>query len=196
MESGIDTILKSVKTICPGLTETELSHFCSILSFKELKRKEVFLQSGKLQKALGFIVEGLVRSSYVDNNGNEITVGFYYEGDYATHYPAFITRKPSQYTIQCLEPTSFVCLTYDDIQTMYQKFPAFERYGRLVTEEILKQQQARIESFIFQSAEQRYTNFVKDHPTLFNRISLSHLCSYLGIERQTLTRIRQKLAHQ
>lgn len=188
--------LKSVKVICPNVPDDELSLFKSKLAFKELKRKEIFLQSGKVQKAIGFIAEGLVRSFYIDNDGNEITVGFYKEGDYATHYPAFITRQPSLYTIQCLEPTNMVCLSYEDQQLMYQQSAYFERYGRLIAEEILKRQQARIESFIFETAEQRYLNFIEKHSRLFNRISLSHLCSFLGIERQSLTRIRQKLSHQ
>jgi CRP/FNR family transcriptional regulator, anaerobic regulatory protein len=81
MESGIEIFLKSVKAICPNMTDFELSQFTSILSLKELKRKELFIQSGKVQKVIGFIVNGLVRSSYVDHDGNEITVGFYYEGD-------------------------------------------------------------------------------------------------------------------
>lgn len=195
MEPANKLLLRSVRDICPGVTDAELLQFASILTIRELKRKDLFVQSGKLQHSLGFVANGLVRSFYIDHNGNEITVGFYNEGYYATHYPAFITRTPSQYTIQCLEPTTFVCLSYDDIQKMYLQFPVFERYGRLVAEEILKQQQARIESFIFQTAEERYLEFIKYYPALFNRISLSHLCSYLGIERQTLTRIRQKLAH-
>jgi len=196
MESATDMYLKSVRAICPNLTAAELSQFESKITFKELKKKEIFLQSGKVQKAIGFIAEGLVRSFYIDNDGNEITVGFYKEGDYATHYPAFITRQKSLYTIQCLEPTQMVCLTYEDQQWIYQQSVNFERYGRLITEEILKRQQARIESFIFETAEQRYLNFIEKHPVLFNRISLSHLCSFLGIERQSLTRIRQKLSHQ
>lgn len=196
MESVIEIYLQSLKGICPHLTHDELSLFASQLSIQELKKKDYFLQSGKIQKAIGFIVQGLVRSSYVDMTGNEITVGFYPEGDYATHYPAFITRSPSSYTIQCLEPTIMVCLSYEGLQQVYESSPNFERYGRLVAEEILKRQQARIESFIFRTAEERYLDFIQKHPTLFNRVSLSHLCSYLGIERQTLTRIRQKLAHQ
>lgn len=196
MESAAVTYLKSVRTICPAISDDELSVFASKLSFNELKKKEIFLRSGKVQKAIGFIAEGLVRSFYIDNDGNEITVGFYKEGDYATHYPAYITRKPGLYTIQCLEPTKMVCLAYEDQQWIYQQSANFERYGRLIAEEILKRQQARIESFIFETAEQRYLNFIEKHADLFNRISLSHLCSFLGIERQSLTRIRQKLSHQ
>jgi len=195
MEPVTEIFLKSVGAICPGLTDFELTKFASKFTFKELKKKDLFLQSGKVQKAIGFIAKGLVRSFLIDQGGNEITVGFYAEGDYATHYPAFVTQKPSRYSIQCLEPTTMGYLTFEDMQWIYRQSPNFERYGRLVAEEILKRQQARIESFIFQTAEERYLDFVKNHPALFNRVSLSHLCSFLGIERQTLTRIRQKLAH-
>lgn len=196
MERGAEILLKSVKEICHNLADAELSQFASKLTFKELKKKDFFLQSGKIQKAIGFISKGLVRSFFTDQEGIERTVGFYSEGDYATHYPAFIVQKPSRYSIQCLEPATIVCLSFDDMQWIYQNLPGFEKYGRLIAEEILKRQQARIESFVFQTAEERYLDFIERHPTLFNRISLSHLCSYLGIERQTLTRIRQKLAHQ
>jgi len=195
MQPETDTYIQSVKAICPNISGDEIARFASLLTVKELKKKDLFLQSGKVQKAIGFIAKGLVRSFFIDEQGNEITVGFYPEGDYATHYPAFITRKPSRYTIQCLEPTTMVCLSFEDLQMVYQQMPAFQQYGRLVAEEILKRQQARIESFIFQLAEERYLDFIEHYPTLFNRISLSQLCSYLGIERQTLTRIRQKLAH-
>jgi CRP/FNR family transcriptional regulator, anaerobic regulatory protein len=196
MESGTEIFLKSVRAICPNLTDVELAEFALKLTLKEFKKKDIFLQSGKVQKAIGFITNGLVRSFFIDQDGNEITVGFYSEGDYVTHYPAFITQKPSLYSIQCSEPTTMVCLSFEDMQWTYQHLPGFERYGRLIAEEILKRQQARIESFIFQTAEERYLDFIEHQPTLFNRISLSQLCSYLGIERQTLTRIRQKLAHK
>lgn len=196
MESETEIFSTSVKAICPDLTEAELSQFASKLTFKELDKKDVFLKAGKIQTAIGFITKGLVRSFFIDKDDTEITVGFYAEGDYATHYDTFITRQPSRYSIQCLEPTIVACLSFEDMQWMYQQSPKFERYGRLIAEEILKRQQTRIESFIFQTAEERYLDFMKQHPALFNRISLSHLCSYLGIERQSLTRIRQKLARR
>lgn len=195
-EPGIEVFLDSVRKICPNVTDLELSQYATKLTVEELNKKDYFLQLGKVQKNIGFVVNGLVRSFFIDKNGNEITVGFYSEGDYATHYPAFITQQPSKYSIQCLETTTMVCLSYENMQLIYKEMPNLERYGRLVAEEILKRQQARIESFIFQTAEERYLDFVKYDSNLFNRISISHLCSFLGIERQTLTRIRHKLAHQ
>jgi len=172
----------------------ELTLFSEKLSILTFKKKEIFIQSGKVQQSIGFIVSGLIRSYYIDNNGNEKTVRFYDEKDYATHYTEFITQQFSKYTFQCLENTVLVLLSYENMQLVYRQIPAFEKYGRLVAGEILKMQQQRIESFVFQTVEERYKDFMKQHPDIYNRVSLSHLCSYLGIERQTLTRIRQKLA--
>ena len=196
MKPEAEIFLKSVRTICPDLTDIELNQFASTFSFERMKKRALFLQSGKVQTVIGFITKGLVRSFFTDRDGNEITVGFYSEGDYAAHYPSFISQQPSRYSIQCLEPTTMVCLSFEGIQWIYQQAPGFERYGRLAVQEIFKRQQARIESFIFQTAEERYLDFIDHHPTLFGRISLSHLCSFLGIERQSLSRIRRKLSHR
>ncbi|HEU4496718.1 MAG TPA: Crp/Fnr family transcriptional regulator [Flavobacterium sp.] len=194
MQNEIKIFLNAVKSICPELEEDELSGFSEKLSLKTFPKKSCFIRSGQVQDKIGFITKGLIRSFFIDNKGNEKTVKFYPENDYATHYTAFITQAPSKYDFQCLEETTVVCLSHEQMLAAYDKFPKFEKYGRLIAEEILKMQQCRIESFIFQTAEERYLSFIKQYPDLFNRISLSHLCSYLGIERQTLTRIRQKLA--
>lgn len=194
MQNEIQLFLNSIKSICPELTDLELEGFGQNLTIKTLKKKHFFIHVGEIQRQIGFITEGLIRSFFIDENGNERTVRFYAENDYATHYSAFITQQPSKYTFICLEDTTVVCLNYEDMQSTYRRIPKFEKYGRLIAEEVLKAQQERIESFIFQTAEERYLDFIDQHPNLFNRISLSHLCSYLGIERQTLTRIRQKLA--
>lgn len=196
MKSILELFLNSTRRICPDISDRELDLFASKITFTTLNKKDIFLETGKTQKAIGFIAQGLVRSFYVDQEGNEITVGFYSDGEYATHYHSFLMQTPSKYTIQCLEPTVMVCLSFEDMQWLYQQSSTFERYGRIIAEKVLKDQQARIESFIFQTAEERYLNFTSNLPGLFNRISLSHLCSYLGIERQTLTRIRHKIAHQ
>jgi CRP/FNR family transcriptional regulator, anaerobic regulatory protein len=120
MDTEAEILLKSVREICPYITADELSQYASKLTFQELNKKDFFLHSGKIQKALGFVTKGLVRSSFVDNDGDEITVGFYAEGHYATHYPSFITQQPSKYNIQCLEPTTMVCISYEDLQWVYE----------------------------------------------------------------------------
>ena len=190
----MNTYLNAVRTLCPNVSHTALNYLKSGLRVVELQPKHFFIHANVIQQEIGFVFQGLIRAFYIDNQGNEITVNFVQENRYATRYTAFITRTPGKYYFQCIEPTILVNLSYDHIQTGYDKFPDIERYGRLIAEEVLKFQQKRIENFLFDTAEQRYLDFIKENPDLFNRVSLSHLSSFLGMERQTLTRIRQKLA--
>jgi len=177
------------------VTKAELEYLQCVVTFTELKSKHFYIHAKTIQKEIGFVFSGLLRAFYVDKDGNEISVNFIREGRYATHYSALITQTPCKYYFQCIEPSIIVNLPYKHIQDGYNKFPNLERYGRLVVEEILKMQQSRIESFLFENAETRYLDFIKENPNLYNRVSLSYLASYLGIERQSLTRIRKKLAH-
>lgn len=180
--------------MCPKMTREELNYLESGLTITQLQPKHFYIHAGTIQEQIGFVYKGLIRSFFVDEKGNEITVNFIRENRYATHYSAFITRTPSKYYFQCIEPTAIVNLSYNHIQVGYDKSHNIERYGRLIAEAVLQFQQKRIESFLFEKAEERYLDFIKDNADLFNRVSLSHLSSFLGMERQTLTRIRQKLA--
>ena len=66
--------------------------------------------------------------------------------------------------------------------------------GRLIAENVLTILNDRVESFLFNTAEERYLKFISENPDLIQRVSLTHLASFLGIERQSLSRIRSKLA--
>lgn len=195
MKDAINAYLNTVKTICPKVTSNELNYIESGLNVNELKPKDFYISANMIQNEIGFVFSGLLRFFYVDKKLNQITVKFVCENEFATDFPAFINQTPSKYYFQCIEPTIIVSLSLQHILEGYEKFPILERYGRLVAEEIVKIQQKRIASFLFETAEERYIQFVKEYPTLFNRVSVSDLSSYLGIERQSLTRIRKKLTN-
>jgi CRP/FNR family transcriptional regulator, anaerobic regulatory protein len=194
LEAAVTTYLNTVKNLCPQVTAEELAFLESGLSVSEMKAKHFYIHANAHQKEVGFVYRGLLRAFYVDKEGNETTFKFVPENCIATDYTALISQKPSEYNFQCLEPTVFVNLPYSHLKKAYEKHPNLERYGRLVAEEALKLQQRRIESLLFNNAEKRYLAFMEENPNLFNRVSISLLSSFLGIERQSLTRIRKKLA--
>ncbi|MFT4033405.1 MAG: Crp/Fnr family transcriptional regulator [Siphonobacter sp.] len=197
MLSEINQYLATIQTICPELNEQTLGSFREGLTVLTLRKKDFYIQTGDLQKKAGFVVKGLIRAFYSDPSGNEKTVYFIPENEYAFHYASFVTHKPSPLSFQCLEETTIVQFSPEQLKKAYEQIPKFETYGRLIVEEKLRLQQERLEGFLFGSSEQRYLDFVSQYSQLFNRITLTDLCSYLGVERQTLTRIRKKLqAHK
>ena len=194
MEQEFKVYIKSYLEQFPDLSSEELTFISSYLIIEKYGKKEFLFKSGEVQKEVGFVCKGLLRRYYVNEKGNKITTGFINENNYATDYPAFIRQKPSKYFIECLEPSVIIKLPYDKIQEGYRKFKTSERYGRLIAEYVLTVQTDRVESLLFETAEERYLNFIDRNPDLVNRISLTHLATYLGIERQSLSRIRSKIA--
>jgi CRP/FNR family transcriptional regulator len=193
MERDIEIYRQVINHLNPKVSVDEWEYFQSGLAVQKLKPRDFFIESGKRNHLLGFVTTGLIRAFYINDLGEEITISFIKEFEYATDYPSLIIKKPSRYNYQCLEPTTVVTVSYNHVQNGYDRFVGFERNGRLIAEDVLKRQQSRIESFQFDNAEQRYLDFVKNNPELFNRISLTHLSSYLGIERPSLSRIRKKI---
>ncbi len=194
MKENHPKYIESYLQLFSHLSPEELKLFRSQLSIKQYKQKDYFFKNGEIQKKMGFVCEGLLRRYYINEKGKTITTGFVKENEYATDYPAFIQQRPSKYYMEFLEPSIVIELSYNDIQEGYTNFKSHERYGRLIAEKVLTIQTDRVESFLFDTAEERYLNFVNANPDLLNRISLTHLSSFLGIERQSLSRIRSKIA--
>jgi CRP/FNR family transcriptional regulator len=194
MSEAINLYREVIMQLNPEVTEEEWAYFESGFTLHTFRQKAYFIEAGKRNHSLGFVTQGLIRGYYINAEGEEITTLFVKEREWATDYPSLLMGKPSRYNFQCLEPTTLISIPLNHIREGYDRFVGFERNGRLIAEEVLKQQQRRIESFQFDTAEQRYLDFIKENPALFNRISLTHLSSYLGIERPSLSRIRKKIA--
>lgn len=189
-QTCVDLFLDQFPSISP-----EAKNFTrSFLSIESFKKKEFLYKEGQVQKDVGFVCRGLLRKFYINEKGSEIIAGFSKEEEYATDYPAFLTQRPSKYYIECLEPSIIVKIPYEKLQEAYQKFKGNEMYGRLVAENVLIRETNRVESLLFENAEERYLNFLHQNKNIINRISLTHVASYLGIERQSLSRIRSNLA--
>jgi CRP/FNR family transcriptional regulator, anaerobic regulatory protein len=192
----IQQYIASVKNHSPKLTGEALNYWADGLSISKLNPKDFYIRAETLQKQMGYVHSGLLRSFYIDGGGNEVTVNFIGENNYATYCTSLDNPKPSKYYFQCIEPSIIINISYEHTYDCCGKYPDFERYIRIVTEDIHRDMLSRMEGFLFDDAENRYLNFVANNPNLYNRISLSDLCTYLGMERQTLTRIRRKIAQR
>jgi len=193
MTKSLQIFKSAFTSIYPELNEKEWEYLSNNCQQLQVPAKSVIIEEHKIQKHLFFLTSGLVRGYYTDKNGEEITIRFINNNGWVTHYSALILNKTSNYIFQTLEPSEIIALPYSIVQKGYDKFKGLEKVGRLIAERVLITLQERIEGFQFLTAEERYLAFIENYPELFNRVSLSHLSTYLGIKRQSLTRIRKKL---
>ena len=181
-----------IKHIHEDIGEDALNYFTNGLKERCLKKNEIYIDTTKNHNEIGFIVKGLLRGFYIDDKGNEINTRFLKEGNFATHYKAFILQEPSKYSFKSVEPSEILCFDFSHIQNCYKLFPNFEKFGRLMAESIIIKMDNRLESQHFDNAEKRYYDFMQEYPDLHNRLSLEQIASYIRITRPALSRLRGK----
>lgn len=186
-------IFKNWLTQVPFLTEKDCDLFAPYLKSKSVNAKTYFLTEGNTCHEIGFIFKGCFRTYYL-TDGKEINTQFVFENEFVTDYDSFLQKKPSRYYIQALEDSEIVTFGLAALQNAYDQSQNWERFGRMIAEKSYKQTTRRVESFLFLDGEQRYLELLKNQPHIFQRIPLYHIASYLGLERESLSRLRKKIA--
>jgi CRP/FNR family transcriptional regulator len=192
MKDIIETYLKFVQHYCPGITQEEIEYLSEGLTVTTLRSRQFYPACIRGQKQLGFVVSGLLKSCYLGENGKEVTMQYIKENDFFTCYGTHLPVQPN-YRFKSIEPAILVNLSYNHIQSAEGKYTGIALFDRLIVEHFIDFQRKRIESFLFENAEQRYLNFMKNNRALANRVSLSCLSTYIGVESPSLCRIRKKL---
>ena len=175
-------------------SEDECSMFIPYLNKKVLKKGQYFLKANQPVNEIAFIEKGVLRLYYLSYEGKEVNIHFFLENDYAVSYLDFLKNRPSRYYIQALEDSELLTFNAESLKIAYDKSKNWERFGRTIAESAYAIATNRFESFLFLSAKERYLQMLNDYPEFIHRIPLYHLASYLGIERESLSRIRKEIA--
>ena len=175
------------------VTEEDCAFFEPYLKPKSYKAKDIFVKEGSISREIGFITKGAFRTYYI-LNGKEVNTCFFFENDFVVDYDSMLANTPSKYYIEALEDSEVLLFSADVLRDAYNKSHNWERFGRLMAEQTYRMSTERVESFLFMNGEERYLKLQETCPILFERVPLYHIASYLGIERETLSRLRRKIA--
>jgi CRP-like cAMP-binding protein len=174
------------------LSESESELIKSAFASKKIKRKQFFLQEGDVCKCFAFIVKGAMRQYLVDDKGVEHIVHLGIENWWVGDRESWVMLMPSNYNIDAWEDTELLLITRADTLKLVHQIPAFNELLRLLDERNNIATQKRITSSISFSAEKRYTDFIKSHPDFLQRFPQHFIASYLGITKETLSRVRKQ----
>ena len=158
-----------------------------------LSAKEYFLKEGQICKEMAFIEKGELRMFYITEEGKEINVEFFFENNFVASYQSFLHQTKSKYYIQAISDCELVTISHKTLQNAYANSPYWQKFGRIVAEKVFILAEQRTEGFLFYNAENRYLNLLKNRPVVFEKIPLYHIASYLGIEPESLSRLRKKI---
>ncbi|HBH22930.1 MAG TPA: Crp/Fnr family transcriptional regulator [Cytophagales bacterium] len=166
---------------------------CNISKSRKLLRNEMFISAGCIPKKFGFLIKGLFRYVYTNENGVEFTKGLITEYWFISSYSAMIAQTPSYFSVEALEDATLLEINYSKWLDLRESDPFWYKFLLRFVEQgfIIKEKRER--ELLLLDAETRYRNFLKDYPGMERRVKQHIIASFLGIKPESLSRIRKKV---
>lgn len=191
MKATPQHFLQSLSHIAP-LGPEAMALFSSKAIAQMVTKGDYLLREDQYCQYIWFVETGSCRAFHHHNN-KEINTGFYFENTFLTNLNSLRNNVPADYNLQVMEAGSVWKWHKDDLFQLYQQSPEITAFGRLWLEHLFIAQETRTHWLQKNTPEERYQSILTHQPELLQRVSLTQLSSYLGISRETLSRIRRRL---
>ena len=176
-----------------SLSPAEEALLISKVSIRKYRKGQFVLQSGDVCKTESFVLEGCLKSYYVDHEGEEHISMFAIENWWTGDLGSFTSQTPADINIQCLEHSTLAQISYDDLNQLYLEIPALERFFRIIIQRAFVAAQKRIISNLSLPAKERYLRFRERYPLIEQRVPQYMIASYLGMTKEFLSKIRHQV---
>ncbi|MEP7168635.1 MAG: Crp/Fnr family transcriptional regulator [Bacteroidota bacterium] len=177
------------------LTDSEMELIKKAFVLKKIRKKQYLLQEGEVCKYFAFIVKGAVRQYSVDDKGAEHIVHLSIENWWAGDRESYVMLTPSVYNIDAWEDTEALLITRADMNLL-NPIPAITQMMSKMDERHSIANQRRLNASISLPAEKRYAEFAKCYPEILQRFPQHIIASYLGITKETLSRVRKQVVQK
>ncbi|HEX5152081.1 MAG TPA: Crp/Fnr family transcriptional regulator [Parafilimonas sp.] len=184
---------KKLESFTP-ISDEDFQHITEAIHEQQFNKGEVLLREGQVCKDYYFVLSGCIRSFGLEN-GREVNVKFFFEDDTACDFYSFRYEEPSQFYLVAMEDTVVYCATKTEALPVFQQGGASLQtlLFRFFQDLFLKEEE-HSNNFKLLSPEERYNFLLEHRPQYLSRVPLIYLASYLGVSRETLTRIRKKIS--
>ncbi|RXM43142.1 cyclic nucleotide-binding protein [Flavobacterium sp. YO64] len=174
------------------LPENELEELSNICEHKIIDKGDYFIVAGQIPRKMAFVLKGLFRYVYSNENGNEFTKSIITENNFISSYSAMIHNSISHFSVEVLENAEILEIDYLRWLEMKEKNSFWSVFLLQILEKAFCVKEKRERELLLLDAEKRYEIFVAEFPNLESRVSQQIIASYLGIQPESLSRIRRK----
>jgi len=183
---------KELKEIA-GMNTEEVEMYMSLLTKKSLRKKEHLLMAGDVCNYVSYINKGCLSRYIIDDHSKEIILNFSLEDYWVGDLESFIFQKPTDFYIQALEDSELLLLSRENYFRANKEIPKFKKFHDDKVQRNHYSALKRLSMAKSATHEEKYLDLMKKQPQLFQRIPLHYIASYLGIEPESLSRLRKRI---
>jgi CRP/FNR family transcriptional regulator, anaerobic regulatory protein len=160
---------------------------------RTIAKGDYLFSEGEICQFIGFIIKGCFRI-FILKDGKEITFDFFVENRPIADYESYFCQQPTQFYFQAIEPSEILILNDVCLKLLFEESPNGQRLQRIVVENLFFRFRDKLLSLYLDSPEERYRNLLQTAPDLLQRIPQYYLASYLGIEPESLSRLKRRIS--
>jgi len=165
------------------------------LTKKEFKKNELLLKDGQVCNSLFYIDKGCCKS-YYEIDGTIKNTAFFFENEIATNIKSFGSGQKSDFNLITCEPSTVIIFDKEKLFQAAEQSIEIEALGRNCIRAFAAKQEEFLNLFKLYTPQERYEYLEQNYPDVLQRISLTQISSFLGVARETLSRIRKRRLHK
>lgn len=175
------------------LSDEEFNRYLKpVIKIRKFGKKDLLTRAGEVEDYFNFIIKGLIRKYYLKGK-EEINTQISLEGHLIHSQESFHSRKPSEYFVEAIEPSTVCSVSYDDLESIFRQSNKMEHLGRLIiTYTMVLKDRWQIQ-LVKMTPRERFLYFVTRNPELLQRVPQKYLASYLNIKPETFSRFKHLL---
>jgi CRP-like cAMP-binding protein len=174
------------------LSRDEFDAISPYFEIRKFDKKTKVLKMGETDNYFNLIMKGIARK-YLMVKKKEVTIQLSTEGHMIHSELSFNLQQPSDCIIETIEPVTFLSMTYENLQLIYQQFPKTEKLGRMFITEMFIKKDQRDFKHLNSSTRERFLEYMHNHPDMLQRVPQKYLASYLNIKPETFSRLKHLL---
>lgn len=187
-EEAAQLLRQHIEEISP-LTQEELTHVYSHFSIKKLRKHQLILHLDDPVRYEYFVVKGCLKAYIITEENKMYILQFAMPNWWITDYQGYYKESASTLYIDCIEDAEVLCITLENKDKLCRELHKMEHFFRKKTNAGYVALQQRILTLLKSTPKEKYEQLLSQYPLLFQKVPKQLIAAYLGVSRETLSRL-------
>jgi CRP/FNR family transcriptional regulator, anaerobic regulatory protein len=175
-----------------GCRRENLATLNSYFTYREYSKNELLVSTDKIADSIFFIAKGATRTYRMDD-GAEVTLSLMTEGNLIASPRSFLSAEKSNSTTVAMEDCQVLEIDLFSYHRFLTEVPgASNAISAGLVKSLFFQQ--KLANTLRSNSAKRFEFLRTQLPQVVNRFPLKHQASFIGLEPETLSRVRSSFA--
>lgn len=178
-----------LKTI--SLSEEQFQHFFSHFERESFKKGQTIVTQGEKVDKEYFVLSGCLKTFFITDDIKMYILQFAMPTWWASDYSALYSQERATISVDCILDTEVLSISNSNREKICSEIHQVEHFFRWRTNRGYVASQKRLLSVMSNDTKARYEELLRLYPQLYNLVPKHLIAAYLGVSRETLSRLHQ-----